>query len=316
MSRKKVFFSGLTFVIIYFAVLKFVFPGYVKPFVPHHSDILDYAYDWKTLNYSLDSRPVGLILTYLFGLIGERYSIVLSSLVCVFGSTLLIARIVCYETKSELKLWNLGIYFVLLLAAPSFYINYSFDIYTTYSLFIGLSALKISYNEKCLERNRVGRIIVCFCLYLACFLCKETYILSFIYFHFCKVLKQIKKKKEMNNQIYYLIVCSVSACIALLYGKLSGSAFISANSTDITSPYYTCLSPESVIHTFAYYFCGLNNIFVILFLLFIVLYYRSEAGVYEVANLAIAGILAYLPYSVLPNKVVPHYIFVSYPFLL
>lgn len=69
------------FIVIYYFSLRVVFPGYFTPFVPHHSDMLDYPYDLGAGGLAgLASRPVGLILNALFGLFGAWKGVVLAGL--------------------------------------------------------------------------------------------------------------------------------------------------------------------------------------------------------------------------------------------
>lgn len=86
------------FCIVFYVALCWAFPGHFDPFTPHHSDILDYPYDFAGGDYNIDSRPVGLILTWFFGLFGARYGVILSALFSMILSMLLIIDITEIET--------------------------------------------------------------------------------------------------------------------------------------------------------------------------------------------------------------------------
>lgn len=97
----------LAYLCIYYLSLRLIFPGYFSPFVPHHSDILDYPYDLAAGGIAgLASRPVGLLLNALFGLIGAWHGIVVAAILFTVLSMLLIARIVTQETKSTPSIWR------------------------------------------------------------------------------------------------------------------------------------------------------------------------------------------------------------------
>ena len=169
-------FIPVAFILIYYLSLRFVFPGYFKPFIPHHSDILDYPYDLSGNGISiLKARPVGLILTWFFGVFCSWKGIIVSAAVAIFFSLMLVSEIISRETKNTISTWNLMLYMVLVLIAPTFYLNYSFDIYGTYAQLIGLFAVRLTYCEE-LSRKPIVRGTLFFSVMLMSFLSKETYL--------------------------------------------------------------------------------------------------------------------------------------------
>lgn len=223
----------VAFILIYYLSLRFVFPGYFKPFIPHHSDILDYPYDLSGNGMSiLKARPVGLILTWFFGLFCSWKGIIVSAAVAIFFSLMLVSEIISRETKNTISTWNLMLYMVLVLIAPTFYLNYSFDIYGTYAQLIGLFAVRLTYCEE-LSRKPIVRGTLFFSVMLMGFLSKETYIVSFCFFYFAKA---IIDHTERRWSLIFLALTALAGIVSLLYGKILGSTFVSSSLNE-SSPY-------------------------------------------------------------------------------
>lgn len=172
------------YLLLYYFSLRFIFPGYFSPYVPHHSDILDYPYDLMAGGLAgLASRPTGLVLNAFFGLFFSWKGIVTAGVFCVIGSMLLMIDIIWKETGRRPSGIAVVAYGLLVFTAPTFYLNYSFDIFGTYALVIGLAAIRFSLSKRLRERP----ILLCssyFFIMLLGFLSKETYIISFCFYRY------------------------------------------------------------------------------------------------------------------------------------
>lgn len=306
-------FIPVAFILIYYLSLRFVFPGYFKPFIPHHSDILDYPYDLSGNGISiLKARPIGLILTWFFGVFCSWKGIIVSAAVAIFFSLMLVSEIISRETKNTISTWNLMLYMVLVLIAPTFYLNYSFDIYGTYAQLIGLFAVRLTYCEE-LSRKPIVRGTLFFSVMLMSFLSKETYIVSFCFFYFAKA---IIDHTERRWSLILLTLTALAGIVSLLYGKILGSTFVSSSLNE-SSPYLVNVSLTSLVKCFLYYAKGLWNIpfLAVLFIGALSAFRSKDKGAITASMFCISGVFAYAPYAVLPNKLVPHYVFVALPML-
>lgn len=314
-SKKKFYaFFLMVFLLVYYLSLRFVFPGYFSPFVPHHSDMLDYPYDLiRGGTQMLGSRPAGLVLTWLFGLWFSWKGVIVSAIACTFVSMALITEIISQETGIYPRSWNLIAYTILVLIAPTFYINYSFDIYGTYALTIGLIAVRLTYSNQLKKRPSI-LFLLYFTIMLLGFLSKETYIVSFCFFFFAKA---ILDREDRRRSIGLLFLTGLAGIASLLYGKMMGSAFVASTAGE-NSPYYVSLAPISLIKCFLFYAKGLVNIPLLLVILISAVFaIRSKKKGNIIAFLfCLSGLFAYAPYCVLPNKLVPHYVFVAVPMLM
>ena len=307
---------AILFCIVFYVALRWVFPGYFDPFTPHHSDILDYPYDFAGGNYSLASRPVGLILTWFFGLFGAWHGVILSALFSTIISMLLIIDMTEIETGTTPSAASVVCYSILLFASPSFYINYSFDIYSTYALVIGLAAVRCTYYSP--KRMSKVRQLAFALLILASFMSKETYIVFFGFFFL--VYSVVRRGDSRRAAVRYLLITILAGIFALAYAKLSGSAFVALDTQNTENPYFISLDPSSILHIFYYYLRWVLNlpVLVMLALTWTCAFWnrqnRERIAPHLVA-FCLAGVFAFLPYSVLPNHVVPHYSFVAVPLL-
>ena len=304
------------FCIVFYFALRWVFPGRFDPFTPHQSDILDYPYDFGGGNYNLDSRPVGLILTWIFGLFGAWHGVILSALFSTILSMLLIIDIAEIETGASPSAAAVVCYSILLFTAPSFYINYSFDIYSTYALVIGLAAVRCTYYSP--KRMSKARQLAFALLILAAFMSKETYIVFFGFFFLVNSI--VRRGDNRRAAVHYLLITILAGTFALAYAKLSGSAFVTLDAQNTENPYFISLTPSSILHIFYYYLKWALNLPIVVMLAAAWIWTfwnrrnRERTASYLVA-FCLAGVFAFLPYSVLPNHVVPHYSFAAVPLL-
>lgn len=299
---------------VYFYVLRFIIPGHIAPLVPHHSDILDYPYDiigYGPIGVFLHgARPVGLILTWFFGLFGGYKGVMITGALITFSAMLL--TLYCSEKEIGRRPWWVAVLFyaLLVVSSPSFYLNYTFDLYNVYGIFFSMLTFALWY--KTYGKTRVLLYLLVFVLGLCNFLCKETYIISVCFFFFAKIFLE---KGEMRKKALWFCGLSVlAACVSMLQARLANSVFSAMKITDSTSPYFSTFELFSLLKTAKYYLQALNNPWVLLILflscaLLVRQYKHRSIGIFA---LALSGVFAYVPYLVLPNRIIPHSFFISY----
>lgn len=308
-NKYRYFLYFAIYCLIYYLALKFIFPGYFRPFIPHHSDILDYPYDFAALKFDLSSRPIGLLLTYLFGMFFSWKGVVLSGFFCTVCSMLIIISICEKELDFKFSLLAIISYGIFIFASSSFYVSYSFDIYSTYSLFIGLLAIRLTYFSS--KKNENLRVMLYILLLLCAFLSKETYILTFCFIFFAYLF--IDKDKKTTSK--YLFGSVGAGIISILYGKFSGSEFISMDRIDTNNPYFVSYDLSSICNIMMYYLKWVFTIPVVVIFLIILIRMCKEKKYIHLIVLSISGVFSFIPYSILPNHVIPHYSFVGIPII-
>lgn len=298
---KQVFINLIIIIISYYMVLRFVFPKYFMPLIGHHSDMIDYAYDANgmgIIDFITVPRGVGQFAISLFSFSNYQLTTAFSVIITVINIYLLfiIARKIFNldNTKYTYKI----IYSLLVFAHPAFYINYTFDIYSSISLLFLLLLILNYYRD--IDRNN---IIINIILILLCGLSKETYLISIIVFFFFNGLLIDKKKQDK----IMIIISTVMAGVIVYWNKNIGSAFVSLSS-DTKSAYFTSFDIVSIIKTYLYYLQDWGNIITLLLLVGVIITsLKNKKKFYNVIMLLTMNLAAYIPYAILPNHVVPHY---------
>jgi hypothetical protein len=289
--------------ITHWAALYFIFPGFYDPFWPNHADayasvaVANTISYWELLNRP---RPVGQLISGFVGKAGVRSAIffftclvVINAVYTVFIIRKLIPEL--YNIKFKKFLIFAAIpYFFTLFTHPGQYIWAAYDGWALLSYLF----LLITVNLLILRR---GYLFV-FGALMAAFLCKETYILSsillmatwFIFF-----------RESGDNRL--LKICGIllfSILLSFYINRVNQSVFISGGNID--SPYLINLHPLSVLsETIRYCNEGvsLQGWLLLLAVMIIGFTNRNKLGsiFVVVSTTIVAGILALVPNSVLPN---------------
>ncbi|MCR8855649.1 tetratricopeptide repeat protein [Lysinibacillus fusiformis] len=297
--------------ICYFLSLRYIFPGYFNPVLPHHSDQIDYYRDFQGntfWDFFVSSRVVGDFLLSLVGMVSYQ-SILLFGIVVTILNILLIFKIYRNIIGNNISTYLKLIFLLLIFSHPTFYINYTYDIFSTIALFFFLVAILIWYKY---EINLRKSIFISLFVLLS-LLTKETYGLSIIVFFIFQVL--INKNNKRKYAIYLTISSILLLILTLIRSKIIGSAFVSF-SPDKDSPYFVSYDMISLFKTFLYYLKGGVNFYIIsiIFLVFMLSIVKKKF-ILEIIMMLAIGLSAYIPYSVLPNHVVPHYVWVAVPLI-
>lgn len=289
----------------YFFSLRFVFPGYFNPLIPHHSDLFDYVNDGSTVNIFnvfKSARPTGDFLLGFFSGADFRVPIAFAIVVTLLNIYLLFK---IAEKILQTKLHNgiLLLFSVLIFTFPGFYINYTYDIYSTFALFFFILLIFQRVTDSCNGEFRIARYMLLAFLSMTA---KETYMLSIIVFMGVQIFFEYK-----DNRKKVLIAFSLMSGLLILLlvrSKLSGSSFTSF-SVNTTDPYYVNTNITSVINTYLFYIKGaIGTIYnAIALIVVLCLSIKNKRKLLWNLTFVIAGLSAYLPYSVLPNHIVPHY---------
>lgn len=296
-------FIVTTFIIVltYFFVIRFIFPKYFMPLIGHHSDMIDYAYDSNGLGlFELirQPRPIGMMILGMFSFNNYKMTLLFLVILTLFNVYLIInIADMIFNLKNGNYKYKL-LYCILIFSHPGFYINYTYDAYSTISLTFFLILLLIYY-----KRQHKNNILIYGILIILSGFSKETYLVSIIIFFAVNAVFLNKKRQDK-----WMIGISCILAIFIIYlNKKTGSAFTSFSNNTL-DPYYTNFEISSIIKTFMYYITDWGSMAVIvLFVGTIIVSIKDKKRILTICMLLGMNMAAYLPYTVLPNHTVPHY---------
>lgn len=295
------------FLLVDALVLKFIFPGYFDPFWPHHSDYYiapALAFSPKrflaTLTYP---RPVGSAIYWLSGHLKTRGAIAVL-LLFVAANFAMITTIIRRSLGMRAD-WKF-----ILAAAVFAYMIASHPYQYQFSTWDGQAQISLAFIlAATLMYMRGTSSWVCAVVLLLGFLSKETYIASAL---FCACAWAATQKTERRSYAP-IIAVAISAFIALTIEHFLSSPFTSG-SLGASDPYFINLAPTSVAHLWSRYILDgmttASSAAVLLAILAIVIArgIRDAASMWAIC-LPIAGMLALLPNSILPNHYYEGYSF-------
>ena len=289
-------------VAVYLFVLKFVFPGYIRPFSPHHNDFYippGLAFDefsfWQHLHFP---RPAGFFLLELTGLLGLNGWVLVFILIALLNVVAVVRLSERLAGRRAYPPWAL-LYMLLVLTHPCFYMDYVHDALATASLLYILLAMHAWLSFK--ETNRRRYLGFCFVLFLLAWMTKETYFLSALVFWGVETIRSRDKLRRAAGLT--LVALAATFAVGLLLEVFSINPFISTHSSP-GSPYYISFAAASVARC---YFQLLQSLFTPLSLGSVLLalcsLWRNRSMLFYGAALFVAGLVALLPNSVLPNHI-------------
>ncbi|KEQ27941.1 hypothetical protein [Paenibacillus tyrfis] len=312
-KKKNMVYLAVLIISIYYVVLRFVFPGYFSPLVPFHADIFTNVSTVSGSIYWSDffGRPRFIVLfisAFLseFGLEGFTAGIITIFLISIF---LLIYNFIKF-TKMDIGWLSIILYLLLLFSHPSFYFNYSYDIYNTISFFFLM--LSIALWHKYSESKKTIYFISCFLTIFLCCFSKETYYITIILFFIIQLyFSKDNRKEKILLSLYSIIVIAFSVYHSRYISK---SPFVDV-SADHASTYYIDYNITSLLKTFWFYLKNSGSIYTyLIFILAVIvtaLYNRNK--LFHIMAVYLLGISAYIPYSVLPNHLYSFYSWVAIP---
>lgn len=289
------------FLAVHALVLVYVFPGFYDPFWPHHSDYYiaqALAYnEGGVLQILTQPRPLALLLFSLFGRLSIHGSVIASFAVVVanyVGITMMMRR----EFQLEIGplFFAAAAVFAYLLASHPYQYEFS-----TWDMFSQLSFLFLLLATNLKLRGHADWQV--FLIAVMGFLVKETYAASAAMLALAWLLYHAKS--SARAALAPLAIVLSAFLLAFAINRINGSPF--TGSADFAgSPYQIVLSPASVLSQWAQYTAEGASLataaVIVLTLASIALVFGGTSAV-ALAALAItvAGTLAWLPNSVLPN---------------
>lgn len=283
-----------------------VFPGYYRPLWPHHSDFyiapaLAHA-GFGPFEFIHFPRPTGALFLALIGRFGI-HGAMLAVLLVVFSNLVLLASLVRRALNLPLTPGFFAAfagYAFLVFVHPYFYRFATYDAVSQFSLFLLLLAAAC-WLRSWGQWNAVSAVVA-FVLCLLGFLSKETYGLSALAVAALVGLQHWRAQRGIA--LVPLLSLGLALLLALQVNHLNASPFTGA--VDLPdSPYRINFSPASIAEQYMQYAReGLNGttagaLLVTVLLTLVV----PDLKKYRAALLLpmIAGALAILPNSVLPN---------------
>jgi hypothetical protein len=295
----------------YFISLKFIFPGYFDPLIPHHPDYF-YTYGgfsaMSWMNIFSYPRPIGFLALKIMGVLGMKGVIIF----LIFFSFLNILLTIIFVKKiSNLKIyWPILIFYLFLIFShPGFYFNYTYDFFDAVAYFFAI--LAIVYWLKMGENLKPIHFVFISILMGLSFFSKETYIVAILIF-FAWHIAFKKDKIRRNAAIMILISVGITVAV-LMQSRISQSIWVNfASNAD--NPYFINLNPRSLLETFYFYMSGWANtgVWSIIIISFLIIA-ANKKYIKEFLLILFMGLAIYVPYSILPNHKYGYYFWLGVP---
>lgn len=306
--------ATILLVILYWACLRFAFPGYFLPLSPSHSDLYSFVglsqvpWSWIVEKYP---RPVGFLAMRAFSLF-DLAGLMTLEIVTVLTSLLLTIRAVqkALELEYPWFLASIGFYALLLFAHPQFYFDHRHDVVAEVSyLFLVLALnLWLSWSARHSFIYAVGAFV---CVAGFAF-SKEQFFLSALCLCCAFVFADARNRKA--HLIAMMVVIGAEAA-SYLWSRHVSSPFVQLEA-DPHDIYFMDTHLGSVARIYGHYLkqCLTIGLAAILALCFLRLTGRRRQMIL-LGGFVAAGLAAYLPISVLPNHVFDPYAWAGAPLL-
>jgi hypothetical protein len=299
----------LTFT-VYLLTLRFLFPGYLHPLVPFHSDFYHYT---GMAVVSLPAiaaypRPVAFLFMRLlgtFGLQGLMAGGIAIALVGVLLTIALAARLTAVPRKLLLP-FSL-FYLVLVFAQPQFYFEHRHDLPAEIS-YLGLLLALHAWLWWVRSGNRWALLCTAGATVMFAF-SKETFFLSAPCLAIGIVLYD---RKRWRSHALFLVILVLCEGASVLWDRHVGSPFVDPHASG-ASAYRIGLSLPSVA-TLYWHFLRLllTPATAAMLVLSTVLLARCRECILAVAFI-MAGLAALLPHALLPNHSFDEYAWLPSP---
>jgi hypothetical protein len=287
--------------LVHTLVLRFVFPGYYRPFWPFHSDfyIAPELANTPTMPRAILGlpRPVGYGWFYLTGMLGVRGAIAANLvLVCAncAGLAFCVRRLL--GIARTWPFWAASaVYLFLIYAHPGQYGEALYDPFSQLSFALLLAGAALGWSRKPLVLQAAA-----FALGL---LAKETYAPAVVIFLAVAWLADAGPGRRHISAT--IMALGAAGTLYLIHSRLVRSEYVGFGSGR-TSPYFVDLDPASVMHQWTAYAAEAGLVFwLYVGLVFVVatwaLWPLGRKISLPFAALALTGLVCWLPNSVLPN---------------
>lgn len=295
----------------YYISLKFVFPGYFDPLMPHHPD---FFFTYSGLSSMLWTkvfiypRPVGFFILKVVGILGLK-GVITFLIFCNFLNILLTIIFIKKISNGKIYWPMLFIYLFIIFSQPAFYFNYTYDFFDVMAYFFVLLAMLIWLQIG--GKLSPTRLLFLSILIGLSFFSKETYVVTSLIFFAWQFA--FRKNEIRRNAAIMLFVVAGIFVMVLIQSHISQSIWVSFAS-NTNNPYFVNFSPRSIGETFYFYVNGWGNsgalLIIALSLLMVAL---NKKYLKEFLLLLLMGLTAYIPYSILPNHELGYYFWLGVP---
>lgn len=299
---------------LYFLALRFLFPGYVQPLVPFHSDFYDYTGTASLRFRDLISfpRPASFVAMWLLGGLGVRGLMAGGIAIALCGVVLtvfLVRRLIVCPFK---HLLTFAVFYLLVIFGhPQFYFEHRHDLPAEVS-YLGLMLALHAWLWWVRSRNFLA-LASSFIALLVFAFSKETFFLSAP----CLAIGLLLfDRRRWRPHLAFLLALLILEGASLWWNRHVGSPFVNPGAEG-ANPYRIDLSPVSIGTLYWHYLRLLvmpAGAAVLALSLFIVARFSSRFFVLSAA-FAAAGLAALVPHALLPNHVIDEYAWIPAPLL-
>ena len=305
-------FNLIVAIVAYLSALAFVFPGYIAPLAPFHSDqYLDVnAIPMQTgLAGALNGpRPIGAMLAYLGGRLGLEASIAIKIAFAVLMLALSLSVCESYFLKKRTPWFVAYATFVLAMSAPSFYFSAGYD--------PGNIALLVAILGVIVWERRSHGIVtwlLATTLFTASALVKESTIPALVVYAIAVSIRDFRSSGVRSLAI--IAAPLVAGVIVFGYGIAIHSS-VTTSGIGGNDSYSVGLGWNSLLTSLRYYVSPLWNwpcvVLLLNCMLGIWLHRRWSLGAVVIA----LSFALLVPYLVLPNHLLGYYFWVPWPILM
>jgi tetratricopeptide (TPR) repeat protein len=291
-------------VVVYWACLRYAFPGYFAPLVPHHPDL--YApvglleRSWlEVLTYP---RPLAFLILRFDGMFGLQGSI----LIPILATLILAIAVAVYVSKwsqSQPGWPAVACYFVIVFAHPEFYFEHRHDIPVSLTCIMLLAATDCWRNWVLSRQPR--QLVLALFLIVLLGTTKETYFASVAVLFLGMAI--VEKKFEVRRLMPALLAVAATGGLALAITVLGFRRWVTAPVQGPNS-YRVSLSPGDLFKSLGFYTHHLFNFAAFLVLAVVVFaVLKNRRHLLLAATLLLSGLAALLPNSALPNHAMAEY---------
>ena len=292
--------------VVHALVLKLVFPGVYDPLWPNHSDYYIASELAHTpgalLQIPAMGRPVSFLFFWATGFLGTRGAMA-CDLVLVFTNcaltVVLVRRAAGLPASRAFAAASLA-YFYLIFAHPLQYVWSTYDVFSQLSYLLLLGSVVLAWSGRPLAAQVTA--------FTVAFLAKETYVLSL---GLVLAAWWAGAGDRRPAALRAILAAALGFGLSLAYSRLIGSQYLGAGA-NAASAYHLDLSPNAVVREWSRFAAEFGTPLWIIIGAAVAAALAAASRIGGEARLAllilpVAGMLAWLPNSVLPNHHIAGY---------
>ncbi len=311
-SRARLGLWSLLAILVYVLSLRFLFPGYFDPLLPHHSDLYVPVglLDRSPLEVATFPRPIAFLCLQAIGLLGVRGSI-LAVIVLVLAGVVGTAALASRLKGSSIAAPAFVLYATVLFAHPQFYFHHRHDFPAALSYLMLLAAVGLSMEW--FEHRSRGALGLYLAVMGALALTKETYYVAALLL-MAGVARWIERAPW--RRIVRLVVATLAIeGAAFVYDAVRYRHYLAA-AFAAGQPYSVSFAPASLLPTLWLYLKELAApLAVLAIVVALAAAWRSRAARdFSLVCLA-AAVASLVPHAALPGHFEAQYAWVGAPLL-